>query len=103
MQGRVGLQSLCGLMPSNDATHVSHLRAESASLGADPPPGPLRPLLRGTLQSFSLKVMAASLAALPLSATAVAPGHAHIRPSALGDGTLVQWTGAMPSLPPPAG
>lgn len=64
-------------MPSNEATYLyllSHLRANPASLGADPPPGRFVPLLRATLQSFSLKVMAASLAALPLSSTAVAPG-----------------------------
>lgn len=84
-------------MPSNEATYlVSHLRANPASLGADPPPGHFVPLLRATLQSFSLKVMAASLAALPLSSTAVAPGHAHIRPSALGgDVGPVDWGDAI--------
>ncbi|KAI7787703.1 hypothetical protein LA080_015072 [Diaporthe eres] len=40
--------------------------------------------------------MAAPLAALPMSSTAVAPGHAHIRPSALGgDVGPVDWGDAI--------
>lgn len=74
------------------------MRAEPASLGAGPPPDPFAHSCEARYSLFfSLRVMAASLAALPLSSTAVAPGHAHIRPSTLGGGNVgpVDWGDAI--------